>query len=118
MGHPEIEVLEEEQTVAKAGEVVGDIKDLPGVSIELLEKARATYLDELAKRVSADFTGLVMDKFPLDMVNAPLIQAMFPGAPIIFAQRHPCDVVLSSFMQKFGIPTSPTFTKLPIITMR
>jgi hypothetical protein len=103
MGHPEVEVLEEEQLVAKASQVVGDLKDLPGVSIALLEKARETYLDALAERVSVDFAGVVVDKFPLDMAKAPLIQAMFPGAPIIFAQRHPCDVVLSGFMQGLGL---------------
>ena len=101
MGHPEVVVLEEAQLVGMAGRVVGDIKDLPGISMQLLEKARDTYLDALAERVSADFAGVVIDKFPLDMAMAPLIQAMFPGAPIIFAQRHPCDVVLSGFMQNF-----------------
>lgn len=103
MGHPEVVVLEEEQLVGKARQVVGDIKDLPGISLQLLEKARETYLDAFAERVSADFAGVVVDKFPLDMAMAPLIQAMFPGAPIIFAQRHPCDVVLSGFMQGFGL---------------
>jgi hypothetical protein len=57
----------------------------------------------LSERVEDGFAGIVIDKFPLDMAAAPLIQAMFPGAPIIFAQRHPCDVVLSGFMQKFGL---------------
>ena len=103
MGHQDVTVLEEEQLVGKARRVIGDVKDLPGTSMELLEKARATYLDALAERVSADFAGLAVDKYPLDMALAPLIQAMFPGAPIIFAQRHPCDVVLSSFMQGFGL---------------
>ena len=102
MGHPEVEVLEEEQLVGKARRVVGDIKALPGVPIDLLEKARETYLEALAERVSTDFAGVVVDKFPLDMAMAPLIQAMFPGAPIIFVQRHPCDVVLSGFMQSVG----------------
>lgn len=103
MGHPEVTVLEEEQLVGKARRVVGDLKDLSGVSTQLLQKARDTYLDALAERVSADVAGVVVDKFPLDMAMAPLIQAMFPGAPIIFAQRHPCDVVLSGFMQGFGM---------------
>jgi len=103
MGHPDVTVLEEEQLVGKARQVIGEVKDLPGISMELLGKARATYLEALAERVSADFDGLVVDKFPLDMALAPLIQAMFPGVPIIFAQRHPCDVVLSSFMQGFGL---------------
>lgn len=103
MGHPGVKVLEEEQLVGKASKVVGDLKDLPGTPISLLEKARETYLEALAERVGADFPGLVIDKFPLDMAKAPLIQAMFPGAPILFAQRHPCDVVLSGFMQGFGL---------------
>ena len=103
MGHPKVVVIEEEQLVGKARQVVGDIKDLPGISRQLLEKARETYLDALAERVCADFAGVVVDKFPLDMAMAPLIQAMFPGAPIIFAQRHPCDVVLSGFVQGFGL---------------
>lgn len=103
MGHPEVTVLEEEKLVDKASQVVGATKNLPSVSTQLLEKARETYLDALGERVSADVSGLVVDKHPLDMVNAPLIQAMFPGVRIIFAQRHPCDVVLSSYMQQLGM---------------
>jgi hypothetical protein len=30
-----------------------------------------------------------------------LIRSLFPDARVIFAQRHPCDVVLSGFMQSF-----------------
>lgn len=103
MGHPMVEVLEEEQLVGKAAKVAGDIKDLPDAPLQRIAEARRTYLDALAERVGADFGGLVVDKFPLDMAMAPLIQAMFPGAPIIFAQRHPCDVVLSCFIQSFGL---------------
>lgn len=101
MGHPQIEVLEEVQFVSKAAPDF-DIKDLPTVSGDFLRNARASYLASIAESLG-DFSGLVVDKFPLDMGAAPLIQAMFPGAPIIFAQRHPCDVVLSGFMQKFGM---------------
>lgn len=103
MGHSHIQVLEEKQLVGRASKVIGRIEDLPNTSIEVLEKARATYADALNCHVSEEFDGLVVDKFPLDMASAPLIQAMFPGAPILFAQRHPCDVVLSGFMQSFGM---------------
>jgi hypothetical protein len=102
MGHPEVTVLEEEQLVGKAALGL-KVKDLPGTSLEYIREARGAYLRALAEHVPDDFTGLVVDKFPLDMAAAPLIQAMFPGAPIIFAQRHPCDVVLSGFMQSFGM---------------
>jgi tetratricopeptide (TPR) repeat protein len=103
MGHPRIEVLEEKQLVGAARTVAGPIEDLAGAPIAAIENARATYLATLSEHVADDFDGLVIDKYPLDMASAPLIQAMFPGAPIIFAQRHPCDVVLSGFMQSFGL---------------
>ena len=35
------------------------------------------------------------------MIRVPLIHRLFPDAKIILAMRHPCDVVLSCFMQNF-----------------
>ena len=103
LGHPEVRVLEEKQLVGIAAREVGKIGKLASASKAAIENARAAYERLLNKNVREDFDGVVIDKFPLDMANAPLIQAMFPGSPIIFAQRHPCDVVLSGFMQPFGM---------------
>lgn len=103
MGHPEVEVLEEKQLVGQAAEVAGGSAGLAQASKALLAKARKTYFDALHEHVAPDFGGLVVDKFPLDMAAAPVIEAMFPSAPMIFAQRHPCDVVLSGFMQPIGV---------------
>ena len=66
-----------------------------------LERARKAYFAELDLHVAGDFSGLVVDKLPLNLLGGPFIEALFPGAPIIFAQRHPCDAVLSAFMQSF-----------------
>ncbi len=103
MGHPKVEVLEEKQLVAKAADVVGGSAGLKGVSIPRLRAARQAYFAALRSLVPAEFDGLVVDKFPLDMAAAPVIEAVFPRAPMIFAQRHPCDVVLSGFMQPIGV---------------
>jgi len=103
MGHPDIVVLEEQQLIGMAAQEIGPIENLPNISTQVLEQARVGYFNTLAEHVTADFDGLVVDKFPLDMAAAPFIHTMFPGAPIIFAQRHPCDVVLSGFMQSFGM---------------
>ena len=103
MGHPEVTVLEEKQLVGRAAAVVGGSADLAKASKALLGKARQAYFDALHEHVPASFTGLVIDKFPLDMAAAPVIDAMFPSARMIFAQRHPCDVVLSGFMQPIGV---------------
>jgi hypothetical protein len=37
------------------------------------------------------------------MVAIAKIHCLFPDARIIFAQRHPCDAVLSGFMQSFTL---------------
>lgn len=103
LGHPEVAVLEEEQLVAAASAVTGPVAGLADVTLATMERARNAYLDRLAERVGAQFAGLTIDKFPLDMASAPLIHSLFPDAPILFAQRHPCDVVLSGFLQPFGM---------------
>jgi Tfp pilus assembly protein PilF len=43
----------------------------------------------------------LVDKNPLNMLRLPLINRLFPNAPIILALRHPCDVILSNYMQHF-----------------
>ena len=101
MGHPQLAVLEEEQLVGKASRGL-KVQDLPDKSLAWVTEARALYL-RLMSQLTGASKAMVVDKFPLDMAAAPLIHSMFPGAPIIFMQRHPCDVVLSGFMQAFGL---------------
>ena len=65
--------------------------------------ARRAYFAELDQHADPSFPGLIVDKLPLNMLALPLIYSMFPDARIIFAQRHPCDAVLSCFMQSFSL---------------
>jgi len=53
--------------------------------------------------VPPNFTGLVVDKHPMNMLRLAVLHALFPNAKVIFAQRHPCDVVLSGYMQSFRL---------------
>ena len=101
MGHPDTAVLEEVHLLGAAERQIGKVADLGRVSRAALERARNAYFAEQDLYVDPAFTGLVIDKLPLNLVGAPFIDALFPGAPIIFAQRHPCDAVLSGFMQAF-----------------
>ena len=100
-GHPEIEVLEEVHLVAEAEKAVGDIAALPDLPRENLQEARDAYFRLLDRHAAPAFAGIVVDKMPLNMVAAQLIHALFPDARFVFAQRHPCDCVLSAFMQAF-----------------
>ena len=101
MGHPATAVLEEVHMLGAADARLGGVRRLAEASADDLAAARTAYFDVLDQHVEPGFDGLVVDKMPLNLVGLPLIQALFPDAKIIFAQRHPCDCVLSGFMQSF-----------------
>ena len=103
MGHPDTAVLEELHMLRAAESVLGPIADAPRWTQRDLERARAAYFEDLDQHVGPGFNGLAVDKLPLNMVALPMIHALFPDARIIFAQRHPCDCVLSGFMQSFAL---------------
>jgi hypothetical protein len=103
MGHPDTEVLEERHMLGAAETVLGNVARLPERTADELEQARRAYFAELDRHVDREFPGLVVDKLPLNMLGLPVIRSLFPDARIIFAQRHPCDCVLSGFMQSFTL---------------
>jgi tetratricopeptide (TPR) repeat protein len=103
MGHPQIEVLEEEPTFKRAGELLSDYANLPTAPRELVVAARDAYFEEAEKRTAMREGSLLIDKNPLLGNGLPLIRRIFPDAKIILALRHPCDVVLSCFTTNFKL---------------
>jgi tetratricopeptide (TPR) repeat protein len=101
MGHPAIEVLEEEPILQRVEDALGGLERLPGLAASEISRLRAVYFDEMDRLVPDSAGRTVVDKLPLNLLAAPLIHRLFPDAHILFAQRHPCDVVLSCFMQSF-----------------
>jgi hypothetical protein len=100
-GHPDVSVIEEVPILEKAAQSIGGVGNLRAASPDELLSARNGYFAALDSQVGADFAGMVVDKMPLNLLSLPLIATLFPDARIIFAQRHPCDCVLSCFMQGF-----------------
>jgi tetratricopeptide (TPR) repeat protein len=103
MGHPDIEVLEEEPTFHRAGEFLADYPNLPTLPREVIAAARDAYFDDVAKRTPMAPGKLIVDKNPLLMGAVPLIRRIFPDAKFILAVRHPCDVALSCFTTNFKL---------------
>jgi tetratricopeptide (TPR) repeat protein len=67
---------------------------------EMLRKQyRKTLIDE---GLAAEKTKLIIDKMPIRTVHAACIHRLFPRAKFLFALRHPCDVILSNYMQNFA----------------
>ena len=103
MGHSGIAVLEEERTLQPVEDLLGSYERLPALDHAEIARLRAAYFNEV-DRVAPNAKGkLVIDKLPLNLLRLPLIHRLFPDARIVFAQRHPCDVVLSCFMQSFTL---------------
>lgn len=105
MGHPGTKVLEEIPVINAVEGVLGKVATLPDRSQAELERARTAYFAELDRHVE-NRDVLAVDKLPLNMLAAAFIHCIFPDAPIVFVQRHPCDAVLSCFMQGFALNNS------------
>lgn len=105
-GHPETTVMEELPLVRAAETALGEMTDLPQRSSAELVRARDAYFAELHRHLGDRAEGLLIDKLPLNMLAVPIIHSLFPDTRFIFAQRHPCDVVLSCFMQAFALNSS------------
>jgi len=105
--HPGIEVVEEKPMVrnmrARFDRIpsIIELNKLTRFDVALLRKE---YLEELKLHVGgADMEKIIVDKFPLNIRNVGFIHRIFPKAKFILALRHPCDCVLSCFMQNFKI---------------
>jgi tetratricopeptide (TPR) repeat protein len=103
MGHPDTHVLEEEPLLQRVGEALGDFVRLPGLDAGDTHRLRARYFAELDALDPSARNKMVVDKLPLNILGIPLIHRLFPDSKLIFAQRHPCDVALSCFMQNFEL---------------
>ena len=73
-----------------------------------LQRIRKGYWDEVAKIVDVPHGASLVDKNPLNLLRLPMIKRLFPSAKIILALRHPCDVMLSCYMQNFRSPAFMT----------
>lgn len=66
-----------------------------------LDDARDYYWSLVRRRVELQPGQQLIDKNPLNILRLPAIARLFPNSRIVLAIRHPCDVLLSCFMQHF-----------------
>jgi len=107
--HPAICVVEEKPAINNVRHALkqlpgGDPDGLAELNSEHLAEVRQIYFAELDKHLNPeDHSKIVVDKMPLNILNVGHIQRIFPQAKFLFALRHPCDCVLSCFMQSFKV---------------
>ena len=66
-----------------------------------VDELRKQYLIMVSEKVDRRWSAQLVDKNPLNMLWLPFIHRLYPNAKYILALRHPCDVILSCYMQNF-----------------
>jgi tetratricopeptide (TPR) repeat protein len=66
-----------------------------------VDELRKQYLLMVTERIRRRWDTQLIDKNPLNMLWLPFMHRLYPNAKYILALRHPCDVILSCYMQNF-----------------
>ena len=96
-----VAISEENPMLTNLSKRIGSFDRIADLRSDDVVELRQAYFDEAESYVPGARGRLLLDKFPFGLGAVPLIHRLFPTAPIIFLARHPCDVVLSCFMNRF-----------------
>jgi tetratricopeptide (TPR) repeat protein len=104
--HPRLQSMDEQSFLLRAITRVMDRgidypAELGKLSAGDVHDIRADYWDDARKRAPLAPDRRLVDKNPMNMVLLPIILRLFPDAPIILSVRHPCDILVSFFLQHF-----------------
>jgi tetratricopeptide (TPR) repeat protein len=107
--HPMLRAMDEQPFIQNALEDMVELgakypQELAGLTVTQLDEARERYWQRVAKKVQLAPGQRLVDKNPLNILRLPVIRRLFPHAPVILAIRHPCDVIMSCYMQHFSAP--------------
>lgn len=107
--HPDFFTVDEQPMLQRVLERFREMdrnypQDLPALTPSECASLRGLYWNEARRMVELKPGKRLVDKHPLNFLALPLIRRIFPNSPMIFCQRHPCDSLLSSYMQNFRDP--------------
>ena len=107
--HPQLKSMDEQRFVQDSlDDLMASGADYPqrlrDVSRDVLARIRGKYWERVAKKVKLATGERLVDKNPLNILRLPVIRRVFPNARVLLAVRHPCDVILSCYMQQFRAP--------------
>lgn len=105
--HPAIRAMEEKPAVATmVSRALAMLDEQQCTLADLNEgqvaELRERYFAEVVRHIDLPSGLMLVDKMPLNTIEAPVIARVFPDARFILAIRHPCDVCLSCLMQDFA----------------
>ncbi len=79
-----------------------DLSSLLNINQSVKDKIRNNYFKKIISHSNCS-KKVIIDKFPLTIIELGFVKCIFPNSKIILAMRHPCDVVTSCFFSSFKI---------------
>ncbi len=79
-----------------------DLSSLLNINQSVKDKIRNNYFKKIISHSDGN-KKIIIDKFPLTIIELGFVKCIFPNSKIILAMRHPCDVVTSCFFSSFKI---------------
>jgi len=107
--HPQLRSMDEQPFLQNALEDITALGirypvDLGKLDAPQLDSVRARYWERVRRKAQLAPGQRLVDKNPLNLLRLPVIRRVFPHSRIIVAVRHPCDVLVSCYMQHFRAP--------------
>jgi tetratricopeptide (TPR) repeat protein len=104
--HPSLKAMDETRYMHEMVDRMADSgvsypERLAAMTRAQLDELRAHYWQQVSRRVELAPGQRLVDKNPMNLLALPAIHRLFPNARILLAVRHPCDVILSCYMQHF-----------------
>lgn len=104
--HPNLQSMDERPFFNMLSNRLEDVgieipRDLGKLTQRDCDELRKGYLLMACSKVPRRWDARLVDKNPMNMLWLPMIHRLFPRAKFILAVRHPCDVILSCYMQNF-----------------
>jgi Flp pilus assembly protein TadD len=104
--HPALQSMDERPFFTILSDQLADYgivvpQDLHKLDQHACDELRKGYVSLVCSKIQRRWSAQLVDKNPLNMLWLPLIYRMFPEAKFILALRHPCDVLISNYMQNF-----------------
>ena len=76
------------------------IDSIKSLSFEKIAELQKNYFEQINLH-NKNKEKIIIDKFPLSIVELGFIKIIFPEAKIILSMRHPCDAVISCYFSFF-----------------
>ena len=103
--HKNIVVTEEKPIIYNMIKELSFDGDINKLGSKVIEDMRNIYYQNLEQYIDKNDAKnkVIIDKLPLNIIEARIINKIFPESKFILALRHPLDCILSSYMQDFKL---------------